>query len=74
MKHVDSARFPFLVVKCSVFLFNMEIEFDVGENVLVNRRMKVCYSETKFSKGRFHKILKVLNWVARSNSYDSSGI
>jgi len=73
VEHLDSTRFPFLIVDCSVVVFDMKIEFDMGEDVLVNSRMKVCDGEPKFSKGRFHKILKIINWVARSNSYNSSG-
>ena len=54
-------------------MFKLEIEFDMSEDVLVNCRMKVCDGESKFDKGRFHKILEIINRVARSNSYNRSG-
>ena len=72
LKHLDSTRFPLLIVNCSVVMFDMKIEFNMGEDVLVNRRMKVRDDESEFCKSRFHKILKIIHWVAGCNSYDSS--
>jgi len=71
VEHLDSARFPFLIVQCSVVMFDMEVDFDMGE--YSDSRMEVGNGEPKFSKCRFHKVLKIINRVARSNSYNSSG-
>lgn len=73
LNHLDSARFPFLIVDCSVVVFDMEIKFNIGEYVLVNSWMKVRDGESKFRKGRFHKILQIINRVARRNSNNRSG-
>ena len=69
VEHLDSGRFPLIVV-CFV---NMEIEFDMGKYVLVNSRMKVCDGESKVSKSSFHKILKIVDGVAGCNSNNRSG-
>ena len=73
VKFLDSTHFSFLIVQCSVVVFYMKIKFDMGKYVLVNSRMKVRDGESKFSKSRFHKILKIVDRVAWSNSYNSSG-
>lgn len=69
VEHVDSGRFPLIVV-CFV---HMEIEFDMDKYVLVNSRMKVCDGESKVSKSSFHKILKIVDGVAGCNSNNRSG-
>ena len=70
--HTIRTHFLFNRIDSSVIRFDMKIEFDMCQMEFIDGRMKVCYSDTKFGKSRFYKILKVIDRIGWSNSNNSS--